>query len=200
MRRSPIRTAFFEILAITFLMNLFALGQSLGEVARKNREKQKAADGSSSTTAPKVITNKVITNNDLPKDPETQGPHDAQPLANNDGAQTIANRRKADRAAEQRFERQRLAEHRAADQWKRQIVEQKNKMANLQARIDQLNASIRMENGSTQYEGPNGRGQARQMALVAQAQLQLNEQRRRLIEMQEAARRAGMHTVVYDPE
>ena len=49
MRRSPIRTAFFEILAITFLMNLFALGQSLGEVARKNREKQKAADGSSST-------------------------------------------------------------------------------------------------------------------------------------------------------
>jgi len=195
MRRNLVRAVFVKVLAITFLMNLTAYGQSLGEVARKNREKQKAKEGSSSTTAPKVITNK-----DLQKDPEEQAPHDAQPPANNDGAQTIAKRRNADHVAEQRFERQRLAEQHAADQWKRQIAEQKNKMANLQARIDQLNASIRTENGSTQYEGPNGRGQARQMALVAQAQLQLNEQRRKLVEMQESARRAGMHTVVYDPE
>ena len=38
-------------------------GQSLGEIARKNQEKKSAAG--SSTTAPKVITNA-----DLPKDPD----------------------------------------------------------------------------------------------------------------------------------
>jgi hypothetical protein len=190
MRRSLARAMFFKVLAIAFLMILTAYGQSLGEIARKNREKQKAEDASSSTATPKVITNK-----DLPKDLEEQGPQ----LSVNDGSQSIANRRKADHVAEQHFERQRLVEQRAANQWKRQIMEQKSKMANLQARIDQLNASIRLENGSTQYEGPNGRGQARQMGLVAQAQLQLNEQQRKLTQMQEAARRAGMHTVVYDP-
>jgi hypothetical protein len=32
-----------------------------------------------------------------------------------------------------------------------------------------------------------------------QVQMQLNEQRRKLDQMQDAARHAGMHTLVYDP-
>jgi hypothetical protein len=72
-------------------------------------------------------------------------------------------------------------------------------MAILQARIDQINASIRSANGSAQYEGPANGYQARQMQQVAQIQLRLDEQHRKLDRMQEAARRAGMHTAVYDP-
>jgi hypothetical protein len=34
---------------------------------------------------------------------------------------------------------------------------------------------------------------------VAEIQLQVDEQKRALVDMQEAARQAGMHTVVYDP-
>jgi hypothetical protein len=34
---------------------------------------------------------------------------------------------------------------------------------------------------------------------MAQIQQQLDEQKRKLVEMQEAARHAGMHTAVYDP-
>ena len=94
---------------------------------------------------------------------------------------------------------QRLAEQRAADQWKRQVLAQKNKMATLQARIDQLNASIRSAGGSVQYEGPSNRYQARQLQRVAQIQLQLDEQKMKLDQMQEAARHAGMHSAVYDP-
>jgi len=38
-----------------------------------------------------------------------------------------------------------------------------------------------------------------QLQRMAQIQQQLEEQKRKLVEMQEAARHAGMHTAVYDP-
>jgi hypothetical protein len=41
--------------------------------------------------------------------------------------------------------------------------------------------------------------QARQLERLAQMQLQLNQQKKKLEDMQEAARHAGMHTAVYDP-
>ncbi len=180
---------FLKILAIALLMDLAVYGQSLGDVARENRDKKKTEDAS--TAQPKVITHA-----DLPKNPDAnQGPSEAQ-----SGASAAASSKAADhRSAEQRLAEQRLAEQRAADRWKRQIMAQKNKMATLQARIDQINASIRSVDGSVQYEAPYNRYQARQLERVAQVQRQLDEQKRTLDEMQEAARHAGMHTAVYDP-
>ena len=69
----------------------------------------------------------------------------------------------------------------------------------MQARIDQLNTSIHSPNGSTQYDGPYTRNQARQLQRVALIQQQLDEQKRKLDQIQEAARHAGMRTAVYDP-
>jgi predicted RNase H-like nuclease (RuvC/YqgF family) len=173
---------FLKISAIALLMSSAAYGQSLGDIARANREKQNAEN--TSAAQPRVITNA-----NLPKDPDAnQEPAEAQSGANASST-----------AADHRSAQQRLAEQRAADQWKRQILAQKNKMATLQARIDQLNASIRSAGGSVQYEGPYNRHQARQLQRVAQIQLQLDEQKMKLDQMQEAARHAGMHTVVYDP-
>jgi predicted RNase H-like nuclease (RuvC/YqgF family) len=169
------------ICATALLMSSAAYGQSLGDIARANREKQ--------TEDASAAQPKVITNANLPKDPAAnQEPADAQP-----GPSASSS------ATDHRSAQQRLAEQRAADQWKRQILAQKNKMATLQARIDQLNASIRSAGGSVQYEGPYNRYQARQLQRVAQIQLQLDEQKMKLDQMQEAARHAGMHTVVYDP-
>ena len=174
------RRMVFKMLAIALLMNGFTFAQSLGDVARQNREK-KAQDASSAT--PKVITNK-----DLPKDPDAnQGSPEAEP-----GSDATASTTGADFRSE-------AADQRAADQWKRQILAQKHKMAALQARIDQLNASIRSSGGSVQYEPPYNRYQARQLRRISQIQQQLDEQKIKLSEMQEAARRAGMHTMVYDP-
>ena len=178
----------FLILATALLMNPAAHGQSLGDVARENREK-KTEDASAAQ--PKVITNK-----DLPKDPDAdQEPPEASPGTSAAPGNKAAESRFADR----RFAQQNLAEQRVADQWKRQILAQKSRMATLQARIDQLNASIRSAGGSVQYEGPYNRYQARQLRRVAQIQAQLDEQKMKLDQMQEAARRAGMHTAVYDP-
>jgi len=181
------RRIFLTICAIALLMSSAAYGQSLGDIARENREKQNAENASAAQP-------KVITNANLPKDPDaSQEPAEAESEASASG--TASNHHFADHRSAQR----RLTEQRAADQWKRQILEQKNKMATLQARIDQLNASIRSAGGSVQYEGPYNRYQARQLQRVAQIQLQLDEQKMKLDQMQEAARHAGVHTAVYDP-
>jgi hypothetical protein len=186
------RRMVFKILAIALLMNAVALAQSLGDVARENREK-KAQDASSAT--PKVITNK-----DLPKDPDAnQDAPEAGPGADAEASAAAAELHTQDQHAAQQSAQQRLAEQRAAYQWKRQILVQRNKMAGLQGRIDQLNASIQSANGSVQYEPPYNRYQARQMRRISQIQQQLDAQKIKLAEMQEAARRAGMHSAVYDP-
>lgn len=175
---------FWKIPAITLLMSSAAFGQSLGDIARENREKQNAAD-QSSTPKPKVITNK-----DLPKDPNPSAVATSAD-ATGQGAEN--------RADDHHFAEQRQAEQRAAKQWERQIVAQKNKVAALQARIDQIHAAIRAENGNAQFEGPVNYDQARQLQQVSRIQQRLNGNRRKLEQMQEAARHAGMHTAVYDP-
>jgi hypothetical protein len=205
-------------IALALLISAAAFGQSLGDVARENREekeKQKAASALAAAQ-PRVITNK-----DLPQDAEqTEDSPQTVPSSNANGTDQATAKNSAEnpaprkhlehqqiaeptvsgqRVTEQRLAQRRLAEERAAEQWKRQILAQKHKLASLQARIDQLSASIQAANGSTQYEGPNGRGQARQLQRIAQIQQQIDQQKITLLEMQEAARRAGMHTVVYDP-
>lgn len=189
-----------NVVAIAGLIGAMApsqtFGQSLGDIARENREKQNTDDAA--PAKPKVITNK-----DLPKDPNADptpaASANADPTASAAASGITTSKTAESRAAERHYASQRAAEQRAAEQWKKQILAQKTRMANLQARIDQLQASIRTANGGVQAEQPFNRYQARQLQQVAQMQQQLNEQRIRLDQMQDAARHAGMHTVVYDP-
>jgi len=176
----------WKILAIALLMNAASYGQSLGDVARENREKQNATNAAGAQ--PKVITNKDL---GLPENPEGDlWPADAQPRSATTPDNAAADRRNAE---------QRRAEQRAGEQWKRQILAQENKVAALQARIDQINAAIRSAGGTVQYEQPFSRGAARQLRRVAELEQQLNGEQRKLEAMQEEARHAGMHTPVYDP-
>jgi len=177
---------FWKILVIALLVSLTAYGQSLGDIARENREKQNAENASG--TQPTLITNKDL---GLPENPgDDLGPGETQPQA---GA------RPTNSAADRRYVEQRRAEQRAAEQWKRQILAQESRVASLQARIDQINAWIRAAGGTVQYEQPYSRAEARQLRRVADLQQQLDAQQRKLDAMQEAARHAGMHTLVYDP-
>jgi len=102
---------FLTIFAIALLMSSAAYGQSLGDVARENRGK-KTEDASAAQP-------KVITNSDLPKDPD----------ANLEPAEAQRGASASSTAADHHPAQQRLAEQRVADQWKRQILTQKNKMA-----------------------------------------------------------------------
>jgi hypothetical protein len=173
---------FLKILAVALLMDFSAYGQSLGDIARENREKQSVENASRPQPA-------VITNKDLPRDPEAdQNPGDVPP-------DVAVSSKPGNRSVEPRSS----AQQRAIEQWKKQIVAQEDKIADLQARLDQLNASVHPVNGSAQFEGPSNRYQARQLERSAEIQLQVDAQKRKLAEMQEAARHAGMHTTVYDP-
>lgn len=193
------------------LLSVAALGQSqsLGDIARENRGKKAAAE--SSSTPPRVITNK-----NLPRDSDASESDDAppapkdSPFSEKTAARPSTPQRSTEqepaehsspvqRPAEQHAAQERANEHRAAAQWKRRILQQEATVANLRMRVDRLRASIHVANVSTYNDMPFNRYQARQIERLRQLQMQLGEQQRRLEDMQEAARHAGMHTLVYDP-
>jgi hypothetical protein len=177
-----------EISALLFLTGGAGYSQSLGDAARENREK-KAAE--TSTTPPKVITNA-----DLPKNPN--GSTGATEENNMPATPSSADAAASRKAAEQRADDQRAAHH-----WKKQILAQKNTMANQQARIDKLRASLHFFDRNYYYDYygrvEDNRRQAQRMERLKQMEQQLDQQKQKLEEMQEAARHAGMHTAVYDP-
>ncbi|MGA9642980.1 MAG: hypothetical protein WBQ72_16405 [Terriglobales bacterium] len=187
----------FPILAVLLAASLAAFGQSLGDAARQTRE-QKAAQQS---TAPPP---QVITNAEMPKDPDavTTASGEGQGESPETGvpAGKLNERQRAHRRlADQRTAAQRAAEQRAAAQWKEKILQQENVVADLRMRADQLKALIRRANVTTYNDMPYNREQARHLQRLAEVQLQLDQQRRKLEDLQEAARHAGMHTLVYDP-
>ena len=198
MLRTSSRSCHLRIFLATLAMLLFATlaayAQSLGDVARENRE-QKAADAP--TTPPKVITNAT-----LPKDP------DAEPTAGESPTQAQTPPSPASAESSKKAARQRAAEQRAAEQWKQKILAQENTIANLRLRIDRLKASIHFVDPNNYYPYDSNsayaglaenRYQARKLERLAQMQQQLDQQKKKLEDMQEAARHAGMHTAVYDP-
>jgi len=171
---------FMKMLAVALLVNSVCYGQSLGDVARANRERT-AEDVA-------IAPPTVITTADFPPNTHMNPePRDTQAQKRNE-------------ATDHRSAQQRMAEQRAREHWKLQILAQKANVANLQARVNELRASIQSTNGSAQFEGPFNRYQARQLQQAAQIQHQLEVQRIKLEQMQDAARHAGMHTAVYDPQ
>jgi predicted RNase H-like nuclease (RuvC/YqgF family) len=180
-----------QALAIAILLSIGSAAQEqpLGDVARASREAKAKTESASAAQS------KVITNAELPTSTTDAADSESRPATS---------QQNKNHAAQQRLEQHNIAQQsnaqqRAAQQWKREILAQKRKLTSLQARIDQLNAAILAANGSTQYEFPNGRYQAHQLQRVADLQVDLDEQKRALSEMQDEARQAGMHTSVYDP-
>lgn len=156
-----------------FLASMSVYGQSLGDVARETREKN--------ATAPA----KVITDGDLAKD--APAPEKAASKAAPSG--------KASNAASTT-----PPDPRAAEQWRKQILAQKRTVATLEKRLARFHASLSSVDADAIARGEIlSRSQALEQERLAQVQEQLEEQRAKLLELQEEARRAGMHTQVYDP-
>lgn len=145
-------------------------GQSLGDVARQTRQKEKARG-----TARK----KVVTNEDLPESPDL-GPAQQETLGPMKPKATTPEA--------------------SAAEWKTIILAQKNRIAELQTNIDKLSSSIRYVEANAYVNGAKyNEHQARKQVQVENMQKQLAEQKKKLEEMQDAARKAGMGSAVYDP-
>lgn len=151
---------------------------SLGDLARQQRQQKEQ----SKATPKDPKTSKIITNEEMPPSTEPQsiraaskGNHDALPAAQDEPKQS--------------------AEH-----WKSQIIAQKNQIATLQRQVDELSESIRFApaNCAANCVGWNERQREKQRRAESM-QSQLEEEKRRLEDLQDSARRQGYGSSVYDP-
>jgi hypothetical protein len=170
----------WRIFLVGLLLSAAATGQSqspdsLGDIARANHAKQQAEQATG--VAPKMITNQ-----DLPSAPPPV-PESLEPMTTVSGV-----KKSVDRYSEQRL----VAEQRAGAQWRARIQDQEARVADLQARIDRVNESMRAAVGTAQYDTPVSRYQSIQLERLAHLQEMLDQQKRRLAMMQDAARHAGM--------
>jgi hypothetical protein len=177
------RRIFWNFAIIGALMTGAAQGQtqSLGDVARANRDKQQAEQASG--TQPRVFTNADLPANP-PGTPESQAQAESTPAASSHPSE--------DRGTERVAAARDQALQRAGAMWRARIAAQEQRIASLQARIDRLSSLNQAPGGGAQYQGPY-QYQARQLQREAFLQQQLEEQNRELVAMQDAARRAGVY-------
>ncbi|MGB8064539.1 MAG: hypothetical protein WCF26_21805 [Candidatus Sulfotelmatobacter sp.] len=168
----------------------------LGDVARQSRvEKQQPAqnnstpppasngssDGTTSQTGAQPKTSRVITNDDLPEHHAAPAPAPASPNRSNLRPLVV-------------YEIKRPAQY-----WRTQALQLKNSIAQVQRHLDTLNDSLHaVLTNSTDEPVWNYREKERQRQ-ITDLQAQLNDLRRRLEDTQEAARRQGYGSSVYDP-
>jgi hypothetical protein len=153
---------------------------SLGDLARQQRqqkEQSKAAQGKDAAAS------KVITNEEIPARAGSAqaagsnglGAHSTTPAPSNEAKQP--------------------AEH-----VRSQILAQKNQITSLQGQVDELNESIRFApaNCAANCVGWNERQREKQER-AERMQAQLEEEKRRLEDLQDSARKQGFGSSVYDP-
>jgi hypothetical protein len=151
---------------------------SLGDLARQQKQQREQARAAQEKDGK---TQKVFTNSDLPAHadgltPETSGAEKTpSPASSHESRQN-------------------------SEEVKSRIQEQKSEIAGLQKQIEELSGSVRFapENCVRNCEQWNLKQQQKQQE-VEQMQTQLEEQKKHLEEMQDAARKQGFGSSVYDP-
>jgi len=168
------------VIAAILLIAATAYGQSLGDVAREQRQKQ-AMDAKQAKGA--HATRKVLTNENLP---EAAEPASTTSITN-DQSDTAPVPAASNNTH-------------AAEQWKAKIEAQKNSVASLQSQIDQLNSSIHFALGNCVANCVQwNERQVKKQDEVQRMQQQLDQQKKQLENMQESARKAGLGSSVYEP-
>jgi hypothetical protein len=162
--------------ALVFLLTCAGYGQSLGDVAREQRQKQQAKDPK---TAPKVVTNEEI-----PESP------DAAANSSDD----------ADSASESPAPAAPGAGKKSAEQWKAEITARKARVAALQNQVDKLNDSVHFVEANRYSNGVQyNQYQLKKQQEAQRTQKQLDSEKKQLEDAQDSARKAGFGTAVYDP-
>lgn len=185
-----VRTILLSFSTFACLPALLAYGQngpSLGDIARQARQQKPQSDGPNQEgRALKPV--KVISEEDIPEhagDPaRLSNPDDkSRPLSDSTSTSKDAKGAKT-----------------SAEQWKSRILAQKQLIKSMQNDIDQLEGSIRFSQGksSSKTERWNER-QKEKLQEVEQTRHRLEDQKKRLEDMQESARQQGYGNAVYDP-
>jgi len=153
-------------------------GQSLGDLARQARQQKQQKDAPE-TQPPKAA--RVITDDETPSQAgqPAQTPTSDHPNQRPGSSTTSA-----------------VAKKLSPEEWKAQILAQKNLINSTQDKIDKLKASIRFSAyGNVAWN----QRQIEKQHEVERLETRLNDQKKRLEEMQETAKRQGYGNSVYDP-
>jgi hypothetical protein len=173
------QTVSFSVVALLAAELVFSQQTPLGDVARQQRNKQKATN----------TVSKVVTNEDLPKHPDRGTDSATKDDAKDEHTGDQPSAKSSRPAAGQ-----------SAEQWKAQIVIQKRSIAVQQEQLERLRASIHFVEANRYVNGAYYNEQQRRRQIqLEQAEKQLEQQKKRLADMQDAARRAGFGNSVYDP-
>jgi len=152
--------------------------QSLGDVARQARQQKQQKDAAD-TSAPKAA--RVITDDETP----SQAGQPAQASTSEHPTQRPGSSTASPGGKKL-----------SAEEWKARILAQKNLISSTQDKIDELKASIHYSAyGNVAWN----EYQRQKLQHVERMEAQLNDQKKRLEEMQEAAKRQGYGNSVYDP-
>jgi len=163
------------LFAVLFLFAASSLAQSLGDVARQQRQKQQAK--------PSATPRKVITDEDLPD--RAADASDSTAGAGDKGKSSSSTPAGGKKTAEQ---------------WKSQIQSQKAKVAAMQSEVDKLSGSVHYVEANRYWNGVQyNQAQQKKQQEAERLQKQLDEQKKALSDMQEACRRAGFGSSVYEP-
>lgn len=146
--------------------------------ARQQKHQSQSATGEGQTPAT-VKTPHVVTNDEIPEHEEDANTNPQSGPSDSQGQRNVPKR--------------------SAEYWKSQILRMKNSIASLQASIDRLSNSIHFAGGNYDTHVVwNERQREKQRQLDNMKSL-LGEMQTRLDEMQEAARRQGYGSSVYEP-
>jgi len=145
--------------------------QSLGDVARRQRQQN---EQSTQGKDPKVITNEEI-----PEHPEAE----TTPIRKNGDSPLPPSK----------------TPKQSADFWRSRIHTEKSQITYLQRKIDEVNASIRFSSVSCARCVIRNERQVAKEQRVEQMRSELDQNKKHLEQMQDAARRQGYGSSVYDP-
>jgi|ERR1700730_15649679 hypothetical protein len=170
-------TVIFLLAAVSYSQD----SQSLGDVARQVRQQKTQVNDASGKNLP---ARKVVTNDEIPEKAAStvdgSGPDQSPALASHPTSSEPGKL--------------------SAERWKALMQAQKNVVSVLQKQIDKLNSSIHFVEANLYVNGPQyNKRQAEKQQEVERAQAQLEEQKKRLEDMQESARKQGYGSSVYDP-
>ena len=148
---------------------------SLGDVARQQRQKQQAKD-------PKAAPN-VVTNEEIPESPEASSSSSSDTEATPDSAAPESSTGK-----------------KTAEQWKAEIEVRKARIAALQSQVEKLNDSVHFVEANRYYNGVQyNQYQLKKQQEAQRMQKQLENEKKALENAQESARKDGFGSAVYDP-
>jgi predicted RNase H-like nuclease (RuvC/YqgF family) len=170
---------FFSFCFALVLFSHSAHGQSLGDVARQQREQN------AKNTKP---AHKVITDEDMPEHPA-----DPASPSDSDNASSTANPIGDDESNTANKEQR-------GEELKQAISAEKQAIAETQNQIDKANDSVHYVEANRYSNGVQyNEHQARKQEEIKRLQTQLDERKRKLSDLQEKARREGFSSTIYDP-